>query len=63
MMKLFKTRARRERELREWFVKTPGSWEITAIPYLIDYILDDDKAALERADAINKREQRERGIY
>lgn len=58
MMKLFKTRAKREQELREWFVKTPGNWEITAIPHLINYILKDDKAALERADAINKRERR-----
>lgn len=57
MMKLFKTRARRERELREWFVKASGVRDVTAIPHLIDYILKGDKEALKRADAINKRER------
>lgn len=57
MMKLFKTRAKREQELREWFVKASGCRNIAAIPHLIDYILKGDEEALKRADAINKRER------
>lgn len=61
MMKLFKTRARREQELREWFVKTRGAGYIV-IPHLIDYIVKGDIEALERAEKIN-RELTERELF
>lgn len=56
-MKLFKTRAKREQELREWFIKNSCRWCVAAIPHLIDYILKGDEKALERAQAINKRDR------